>query len=163
MLIKVYRTTRYKIKESALEQACLALCLASKNLKNTGMFLIRNVLSSLDTQTNTLKTILNENQKEVINFFNLSVGLVNKRRIEKNILRAQEKIALEAKFTNKTIDQREFDEQVEKLKPRKIFKEINSCSTPSDFWAVLDDSILDQLTRFRKDNKDTFPFKALLV
>ncbi len=61
MLIKVYRTTRYKIKESALEQACLALCLASKNLKNTGMFLIRNVLSSLDTQTNTLKTILNEN------------------------------------------------------------------------------------------------------
>ena len=60
------------------------MSLASKNLKNVGLFLIRNVLSCLDQDTNTLKKELNLNQIEVLSYVNESIEIINDRRSSKN-------------------------------------------------------------------------------
>jgi putative transposase len=161
MFVKVYRTARIKIEDQAFKEACLAQCLASKNLKNTGVFLVRNVLSCLDQETRNLKADLNTNQIEVLSYFNQSIRITNENRLVKNLDKQSKLTTLELLLAKGDVSKEEFDEQVKKLKPSKIFAEINAASSPQDFWAVLDDTVLDQLLRYRKDNEGQTPFQAL--
>ena len=137
------------------------MCLASKNLKNTGTFLIRNVLSCVDSETKTLKKNLNENQKEVLSFVNESIRIINEKRIVKNVDKQEKLNALQASLEKQDINQIEFNEQIKKLKPGKLFSEITENSGTGDFWAVLDDTVLDQLLRYRKDQNNETPFQVL--
>jgi len=104
------------------------MCLASKNLKNTGTFLIRNVLSCVDSETKTLKKNLNENQKEVLSFVNESIRIINEKRIVKNVDKQEKLNALQASLEKQDINQIEFNEQIKKLKPGKLFSEITENS-----------------------------------
>jgi hypothetical protein len=101
-----------RIKDEAFQRACIAQCLASKNLKNTGLFLIRNILSSFDQETLKLKTDLNVNQVEVLSFYNRSIENINQNRIEKNLIKDQKRQALESELSTGLLSQTDFDAQV---------------------------------------------------
>jgi len=137
------------------------MCLASKNLKNTGTFLIRNILSCIDTDTKKLNQDLNEHQRDVLSFVNESIRIINEKRIQKNTDKQDKVTALGVSLACQEITPLEFDEQIKKLKPGKLFSEITESSGAGDFWAVLDDTVLDQLLRYRKDQNNETPFQAL--
>ena len=120
-------------------------------------------MSCLDQDTNTLKKELNLNQIEVLSYVNESIEIINDRRSSKNTEKEEKKVALEVAFTAKELTQERFDEQIKALKPGKLFSAITESSTDQDFWNVLDDTLLDQLLRYRKDEKGAVPFQALPV
>ena len=97
----------------------------SKFISNKSItFLIRNVLSCVDTETKTLKQDLNEHQREVLSFVNESIRIINEKRIVKNVDKQEKLNALQASLEKQDINQIEFNEQIKKLKPGKLFSEI---------------------------------------
>ena len=161
MITSVFRTVRFKVKNAALQQACKAQCLASKNLKNSGLFVVRNVLSSFDAETKQLKAELNDHQVEVLGFVNQSIDIINERRTDKNHLKAIQLQALTEAHAKGAITQQQFDEQSKKLKPGKLFVRLDAKASAKDAWSILDDTVLDQVLRNRVDNLGQMPFRAL--
>ena len=158
MITSVFRTVRFKVKNAALQQACKAQCLASKNLKNSGLFVVRNVLSSFDAETKQLKAELNDHQVEVLGFVNQSIDIINERRTDKNHLKAIQLQALTEAHAKGAITQQQFDEQSKKLKPGKLFVRLDAKASAKDAWSILDDTVLDQVLRNRVDNLGQMPF-----
>ena len=150
-----------RIKDEAFKRACIAQCLASKNLKNTGLFLIRNIQSSFDQETKKLKPDLNANQIEVLSFYNRTLENINQTRVEKNLIKDQKRQTLESALSAGFLSQTDFDEQVKACKHGKLFSMLNEFSEAKDMWSILDDSVLDQLMRTRVDQNQQTPFQAL--
>ena len=159
MRFHVFRTARTKILGASLQQACRAKCLASKNLKNMGIFLLRNILTSFDKEG--MKQELQSNQTEALNFLNASLTVINERRSAKNTEKEVKLQELVASLDRLEITQAEFDLQSKAFKPGKLFQLLDKRSDAKEAWCVLDDSVLDQMLRTRVNEQGEVPFQAL--
>jgi len=160
MVIRPYRTVSIRCKPSDLTQAFAAMELAAKNLKNVGLFIVKNVLSSFD-ENNRIKPVagLHKNQIEVLQAANAAAAACNKTRQAKNDEKTEKRKSLEAELVAKKITEDEFEEIKKTLKPAKLFPDF--MGEDANPWNILDDSLLDKMMRTREDQNGLIPFEAL--
>ena len=160
---QAYRTVSIRLKPGHAAQAFDSLQLAAKNLKNLknlGLFLVKNVLSSYgkDGKINP-RSELHANQTLALAAANAAADACNLTRKAKNEAKDRGLEALEAKVAAKAISKEEFAKEHKKLKHSCLFADF--MGTDANPWAILDNGLLDKLMRTRKDQSEDVPFEAL--
>ena len=154
MLKKAYRTATTRIKPGPLAQAFEAFERAGKNLRNTGVFLVKNVLSSFrknEAGIYELKADLHANQKQAVAEIERAIDACNATRRGKAAAQKAQLDALEKLHAEglSGLDEEGMTKArlAQTLPPPKLFEPLASaCPNP---WVVLDGSVFDKaLIRF---------------
>ena len=114
--------------------------LAAKNIYNSALFIVNNILTSYEYDKNNhnykLKNKLHDNQQDIINTVNLAINTINNKRLNK----------LKNKANNKS--------KIKKPKPLVLLSLYENTITKSVYYQIINKTVLEETIKLKeKHNK----------